>query len=79
MLAHWKGEKLVAAGGRVLWALFHPGEVVNPRGLILGNEAPEAGLKLLIEAFCLTTGLRVVVGGHAECGTEKQAKLAPKT
>lgn len=57
--------------------LFHPGEVVNPRGLILGDEALEAGL--LIEALCLTIGLRVVVGGHAECGTEKQAKLAPKT
>lgn len=59
--------------------IFHPGEVVTPDDLVLGNKALETGLELLVEVFGLTIGLRVVAGGHADSCTEELAMLLPKT
>lgn len=55
--------------------VFHPGEVVTPGDLILGDQALKARLQLLIEAFGLTIGLRMVPGGQADGGAKELAKL----
>ena len=48
--------------------VFHPGELVAPWPRVLGHEAPEAGLEVLLYAFCLAIGLGVVAGRQADGG-----------
>lgn len=58
--------------------VFHLSQMVAPGGLVLGDEAPEARLQLLVETFGLTIGLWVVTGGQTDCGAKELTKLLPE-
>lgn len=44
--------------------IFYPVEYLGPGGRILGGQAPESSLQLLVESLCLAVGLRLTVAGE---------------
>ena len=58
--------------------ILYPDQVFAPCRGILVNHTPEAGFQLLIEAFGLAVGFRMVSGCQAGFGSDESAELPPE-
>lgn len=59
--------------------VFNPDQVFAPSRGILGHQASEAGFQLLVKAFSLAVGLRVISRSQAGLGSNESAEFLPES